>query len=75
MYQQMIRESMARQGQIGAAPAHCVEAWMRLEHGTLDALGRQQFDAEVAAGVACHRADPVASESLAESYGLEAVAS
>ena len=35
MYEQMIREAMARLGRIGEQDPAIVEAWMRLEHGTL----------------------------------------
>ena len=70
MYQQMIREHAARIGRIGIDPRH-VEAWMRVEHPTLDGLGPRQFDAEVAAAIACiDTAGHDASEALAESFGL-----
>ncbi len=70
-YAQIIRETMARLGRIGAADPRHVEGWMRLEHGCLDGLGRQQFDDEVAIALQCIEAGPLAnSESLAQSYGL-----
>jgi hypothetical protein len=69
MYQQMIREELARQGRIGVNPAH-IEGWMRLECGTLDALGHSRFASEVAAAVECIDIDSVASARLAESFGL-----
>lgn len=72
MYEQMIRESMARQGLISAAPVHQVEAWMRCEVGTLDHLSRAQFDTAVGIGVALAEDNPLISEGLAESYGLRA---
>lgn len=50
-------------------PRH-VEAYMRLEHGTLDALSREQWAAEVAIAVALINEDPAGAERLAESYGL-----
>ena len=37
------------------APAH-VESWMRLEHGTLDALSRDSFMREALVGIACAQA-------------------
>ena len=71
MYQQMIRESMARQGLIGAADPKYVEGWMRLECGTLDWLSRERFDEEVRIAVECCRvAGPEQSRILAESYGI-----
>ena len=70
-YQELIREDMARLGLIGAVNPRHVEAWMRCEHPTLDALSRPQFAAEVAAGVACAQEAPAdLSERLAHSYGV-----
>lgn len=69
-YQQAIRESMAKQGRVGAADPRHVEAWMRVEHGTLDALSAGQFDREVMIGVACAIDDPATSERLAAAEGL-----
>jgi hypothetical protein len=68
-YQRVIREILAQLGRIGVDPRH-VEAWMRLEHSTLDGLSRGQFRAEVLAALDCIDADPHASERLALSYGL-----
>jgi hypothetical protein len=51
-------------------PRH-IEAWMRLEHGTLDGLSEQQFaDAMSAALAAAIEAGPTESEALAASFGL-----
>lgn len=48
-----------------------VEAWMRLEHGTLDALTPERFESEVCIANACIAASTVKqSEELARSYGL-----
>jgi hypothetical protein len=70
MYQQMIRETVAKQGRIGVNPRH-VEAWMRLEHSCLDGLGKAQFDAQVAVAISCiDAATTKESESLAESFAL-----
>ena len=70
-YHQLIRETIARRGRIGAADPRLVEAWMRLEHGCLDGLGRQQFDEEVEIALQCIEAGPLAdSEQLAQSMGL-----
>ena len=70
-YQQMIRETMACTGRIGAADPRHVEGWMRLEHGCLDGLSRAQFATEVEIALACIAAGPIAhSESLAQSMGL-----
>jgi len=70
-YTQIIRETLAKIGRIGAADARHVEAWMRLERGTLDALSPSQFRAEVTTALECVEAGPLAdSESLAQSMGL-----
>ena len=51
-------------------PRH-VEAWMRLEHPTLDTLSPERFAAEVDVAVACiAEAGLTASEALAASFGL-----
>lgn len=71
LYSQMIRETMARNGRVGAADPRHVEAWMRLEHGCLDGLSRQQFTDEVTIALQCVAAGPLTdSEALATSYGL-----
>jgi hypothetical protein len=51
-------------------PRH-IEAWMRLEHPTLDGLSEQQFaDAMYAALATAMDAGPEQSEALAASFGL-----
>lgn len=53
-----------------ADPRH-IEAYMRLEHPTLDGLSAAQFDEEVAIAVACvHEDGAVNAEAVAQSYGL-----
>jgi hypothetical protein len=69
MYRKAILEVLARSGRAGIDPRH-VEAFMRLEHSTLDGLSRDRFREEVEVGAECAAADPVAAEELAESYGL-----
>jgi len=69
MYQDIIRESLARTGNIGIDPRH-VEAYMRLSYGTLDALSKQTFAHEVKEAVIDIRCDPVQAEKLAQSFGL-----
>jgi len=71
MYATMIHEALMRLGRVDVDPLH-VEAWMRLEHGTLDALSRSDFEEEVGIAVRCHDVDPKVSVELAESYGLSA---
>ena len=68
--QQQIREHLARAGRIGVDPRH-VEAWMRIEHPTLDALSPAEFRAEALAAADCTTdAGPTPSEALAASLGL-----
>ena len=51
-------------------PRH-VEAWMRLEHPTLDGLSRAEFACGIDEALACIRASgPTESEALAASFGL-----
>lgn len=70
-YEQLIRESMAALGPIGAADPRLVEGWLRLGHGCLDGLSRQQFAEEVAIALQCIAAAPTTdSEALAASFGL-----
>jgi hypothetical protein len=70
-YEQAIREDLARLGYVGAADPRHIEAWMRLEHPTLDGLSPEQFRAEVRMALACIEAGPLRdSESLAQSFGL-----
>jgi hypothetical protein len=67
MYQRMIAEAAG----CSADEARHVEAWMRLERGTLDGLDRATFRREARIGLACARASsPADNERLAESYGL-----
>ena len=70
MYQQLIREFAARLGRIGVDPHH-VEAWIRVEHSTLDWMDRERFHFEVEVEIACidHAGDDQ-SEALARSFGL-----
>lgn len=72
MYQEMIRESLARQGFVGAADPKLIEGWMRLgQGGTLDHLTRAAFDLEVAIALECIReAGEEESRKLAESYAI-----
>lgn len=51
-------------------PRH-VEAWMRLEHGTLDHLDAARFESEVCIANACiGMSGTEESEALARSYNL-----
>lgn len=63
-YASLIRETVP-----DCDPRH-VEAYMRLDFGTLDGLTRDQFRYEAMAASHAVRADPVQAELLARSYGL-----
>jgi len=47
-----------------------VEAYMRLEFGTLDHLPRDQFRREARLAARCVDADPRQAKALVASYGL-----
>jgi len=69
-YFESIRLEITRQGKIGTDPRH-VEAYMRLEHSTLDGLNEKQFKEEVKIGIACVEMDGlIHAESCAKSFGL-----
>lgn len=69
-YHDRIREHLARAGHIGVDPRH-IEAWMRSERGTLDALSPVAFRDEVLIAAECVTQSPTTlSETLARSYGL-----
>jgi hypothetical protein len=56
---------------VPGVPARLVEAWMRLEHSTLDGLSRSQFNRAARTAAQCLAAsDPTTNEALAASYGL-----
>jgi len=64
-YQRLIAERTS-----GVDTRH-FEAWMRLEHATLDGLSRAEFDAAVEEALTCIRAAGAdQSEMLAASFGL-----
>jgi len=69
-YYESIRNEIARQGKIGIDPRH-VEAYMRLEHSTLDGLSKSQFNSEVRIGIMCtQEAGKQSAELCAQSFGL-----
>lgn len=69
-YQQRIAERLAVTGKLGIDPRH-IEAYMRLEYGTLDHLSAATFNREVATGAECVEVGgSVEAEALAASFGL-----
>lgn len=72
-YRALIVQALERMGLSPSEfPPEQIEGWMRLELGTLDAIGPARFREEVKMAAACVAADPAASARLAESYGLRA---
>ena len=70
MYQRMIREILGKIGRDEIDPRH-IEAYMRLEHRTLDGLSAPQFEREVVISAECvGAAGPVEAEACAASFGL-----
>lgn len=68
-YAEPIATAMRTMG-LAADPRH-VEAYMRLEHGTLDALSPSRFALEVTLACSCiQMGGESAAEALAQSYGL-----
>ena len=53
----------------GYKPAQ-IEAFMRVEHSTLDGLSRSRFASEVRFACQCIDADPAMASRLAASFGL-----
>jgi hypothetical protein len=69
-YQKLIELRLVMMNRSDVNPAH-IEAWMRLEHGTLDALSARAFAREVAICVdLVDEAGLDRSDELAMSYGL-----
>lgn len=71
-YESTIRQALQRQDLSGRGydPRH-IEAIMRTEHPTLDALSRWQFDAEVRLAVLCiEEAGQQFAEDMAQSHGM-----
>lgn len=69
-YHSMITDHLAKARRADVDPRH-VEAWMRVEHTTLDGLSFAAFHAEtIVAADATAEAGPDASEALAASFGL-----
>ncbi len=70
LYQGRIAETLVGLGAPGASP-RVVEAWLRLEHGTLDGLGGAAWVAAVRLALGCAQASaPAENEELARSFGL-----
>ena len=67
-YQTQIAAILADSGR--TTEPRIVEAWMRSECGTLDALSPDEFRAEVLAGSDMADADPEVSRYVADSMGL-----
>lgn len=71
LYQQRIRMRLAETGHVGKYDPRHIEAFMRLELGTLDWPDRQRFNAEIEIARQCVDLGGVTeAEACALSYGL-----
>jgi hypothetical protein len=71
MYQQTIKEILAAQGCVGKYDPRHIEAYMRLEHSTLDGLSLSKFKREVTLCAQCvDEGGRDAAERNARSFGL-----
>ena len=68
-YQSLIHPMLVRMGHRNIDPRH-VEAYLRLQWGTLDHLSRNDFEDAIPEIVETIRANPRQAEQLADSYGL-----
>ena len=69
-YNQKIKEEIAKQGHLGIDARH-VEAYIRLEHSTLDGLSISKFKKEISTGIQCVQIDGTKNaENLAKTFGL-----
>ena len=71
MYKEAIRIEAAKRGFIGKYNPRHIEAYMRLEHSTLDGLSPKQFSDEIGIAMECINVDGAGNaEKLAQSFGL-----
>ena len=70
MYQRMIREELARKGYVGQYDPRHIEAYMRIEHPTLDGLSKASFRKEIEWSRQAVDLDPAAAERCAQSFAL-----
>ena len=69
-YQSLIAEDLNRLNRTDIDPRH-VEAYMRLQHGTLDHLSKNQFIEETKICIACIDEEGIEdAELLAKSFGI-----
>jgi len=71
IYQESIREELARNGYIGKYDPRHIEAYMRLEHSTLDGLDLNQFRSEIEISRQCiEEGGADIAEDCAKSFGI-----
>lgn len=69
-YAPFIEQTLAIKGRTDLDPRH-IEAWIRVEHSTLDWISCERFDSEVEIAIdCCEQAGQRDSERLAVSYRL-----
>ncbi|MBN2564637.1 MAG: hypothetical protein JXB46_02895 [Candidatus Eisenbacteria bacterium] len=70
-YQIAIEETLKKNPHVPAADPRIIEAWMRVEHPTLDHLSPREFDREVKKAAYCaFVATEEMNENLAKCEGL-----
>lgn len=70
-YERIIREILAETGHLGQYDPRHIEAYMRVQYGTLDHLTREQFRDDMAIARECVDLDGVRNaEDAAISYGM-----
>lgn len=69
LYKDLIKAELGRNGFVEVDPRH-VEAYMRLQHSTLDGLSAVQFNYEVRLFAGVVMTELPDAELLAQSYGL-----
>jgi len=71
MYQDSIKEQLEKMGYEGKYDPRHIEAYMRLDHSTLDGLSKKQFTYEVEVCRRCVDFEGAEeAEALAKTYGL-----
>lgn len=71
MYQGLIKSELAHMGLAGKYDPRHIEAYIRIDHSTLDGLSRSQFLHEIRIGIECIKTDGIVNaERCAKSFGL-----
>lgn len=68
-YKTIIVEIMSEMKKTFTVSPEIVEAYMRLQYGTLNHLSREEFEKEIILAQGCFELDPEGSQELAQIYG------